>query len=229
MLLLSDNGYSILSHGAFGHTEGRVYTECVFKAFDLNIANSLEDANNLLQKHKLVFLPLRNFCEPLAKIMDLRNEFGLRSPVHSFAKLINPGKCGAMLIPTFHPSYKPVHQEAALLLGEKNIAVFKGDSGEAERRPNAILSVDCLQNGVALTEKWPAMMELNEKQQSTPDINILKLVWRGKVKKEIQHYADNAIIGTCALALKTLKPEKNQTEAMQEAEHFWQSRNKERF
>lgn len=229
MLLLSDNGISILSHGALGHTEGRLYTESVFKAFDLNIANSLEDANKHLQKSRLVFLPLRNFCEPLAKIMDLRNEFGLRSPVHSFAKLINPGKCRAMLIPTFHPSYKPVHQQAALLLDEKYIAVFKGDSGEAERRPNAILSVDCLQNGNALTDKWPAMMEINEKQQVAPDIDKLKQVWRGNADNEIQRYAEQAIIGTCALALKTLKPELTQTETLQQAEHFWQTRHKARF
>ncbi len=229
MILLSDHGYTILSHGAKGHTEGRVYTETVFEAFNLNIANNLDDAKSILQKNNLVYLPLRNFCEPLSNIMDLRNEFGLRSPVHSFAKLINPGKCRAMLIPTFHPSYKPVHQEAALLLGEKNIAVFKGDSGEAERRPNAILSVDCLQNGEALTEKWPTMMELNEKQQIAPDIDCLKQVWCDKAEKDIQVYADNAIVGTCALALKTLKPESSLNEAMQEAEHIWHTRDKERF
>lgn len=229
MMLLSENNISILAHGALGHTEGRLYTETIFNAFNLPVCETLEDARIKLKENKLVYLPLRNFCPALSNIMDLRNEFGLRSPVHSFAKLINPGNCGAMLIPTFHPSYKPVHQQSALLLGEKNIAVFKGESGEAERRPNAILSVDCLQNGKAITEKWPAMIEQNDKLKLKPDINKLIDVWHGTAEKEIQHYAESAIIGTCALALRTRDTQLGQSDALKQAESFWLARNKQRL
>lgn len=227
MLLLSDYGVSIFCHGARGHTDNRVYTEDVFHALGLPIANNLTHAKTLIKEKKLCYLSLENYCSELNKIINLRDLFGLRSPVHSFVKLINPGACKHIIVPIFHPSYKPVHQSAGLLLNEKEMAIFKGESGEAERRPQAILSVDYLKNGAANTEKWPAMIEIlnKEKNKETekPSINLLLDTWRND---NTNTYAYHAIIGTCALALHLCKKANTQNEAIKLATELWQQRNK---
>jgi anthranilate phosphoribosyltransferase len=229
MILLSENGISVLTHGSPGHTEKRLYTELVFEKLNLNMASSIENASTLLKTNNLVYLPLDKLCSPLNKIMNMRHLFGLRSPVHSFAKLINPGRCEAMIIPTFHPSYKAVHQQAALLLEENNVAIFKGDSGEAERRPHAILSVDCVKSGEACIEKWPALCEKID-GKAVPDIEALIDLWRGTSNKSISlAYSEQAIIGTAALALRTTGSSVTQESALKQAKAMWQDRNKQLF
>lgn len=226
MVLLSEYGLSIVCHGARGHTDNRVYTQDVFQSLGLPIAKSMQDAKAQMQKHKLCYLPLENYCPELNEIINLRNLFGLRSPVHSFAKLINPAACQHIMVPIFHPSYKPVHQEAGLLLKETDMAIFKGDSGEAERRPHAILSVDCLKNGTALTEKWPALMDISNQEKQAPNIEKVLALWRNE---HTNAYSFNAIIGTCALALQVCKKTATQEQALALASELWHNRNKNLF
>lgn len=223
MLLLAENGVTILCHGSKGHTAQRSYTEDIFASLQVPIAKSLSDAEMLSQKNTLIYLPLAHFCQELEGIMHLRNSFGLRSPVHSFSKLINPGLCPAMLVPTFHPSYKPVHQAAAQILEETQLSVFKGDSGEAQRRPQAILSVDRLKDGQACQEKCPALLSDNQSDKSENDVDVLIQIWRSQ---NTDLFSQQAIIGTCALALQTVQANLSQEECLQQAEHMWADRNR---
>jgi anthranilate phosphoribosyltransferase len=227
MILLSESGLSILCHGAKGHTANRIYTEDVFLELGLSVANDFEHAKKLIDSQNLTYLPLNNFSSELHNIINLRDLFGLRSPVHSFAKLINPGNCPFMLVPIFHPSYKPVHQQAGILLNEKNMAIFKGESGEAERRPQAILSVDRIEDGITACHKWNALLDSksykNHEQKQTPDISKLLAIWRGT---ENNDYAEKAIVGTCALALHLCKKADSPEKALTLANELWESRNK---
>ena len=52
---------------------------------------------------------------------------GLRSPIHTLARLINPFKAKATLQAIFHPAYRTSHQHSALRLGYQNSAVIKGE------------------------------------------------------------------------------------------------------
>jgi anthranilate phosphoribosyltransferase len=233
MILLAENGIRVLCHGAQGHTEGRIYSQQIFSELGFPVATSLDDAREKVAKKNISYLPLENYCPELHRIINLRNLFGLRSPVHSFAKLINPGQCPSLFIPTFHPSYKPIHQEACNLLAEKNIMVFKGESGEAERRPSAILSIDRIKDGINQTEKWPAL--LDQKIESSQQASSAQLVelWRNcdinTQQKNIDEqilYAEQAIIGTCAMVLALHKKAGNPEQANELARDLWQNRNK---
>ena len=233
MILLAENGIRIFCHGAQGHTAGRVYSEQIFSELGFPLALNLDDAQKKISQHNIAYLSLENFCPELHRIINLRNLFGLRSPVHSFAKLINPGHCPFMLIPTFHPSYKPIHQQACSLLSEKNIMVIKGESGEAERRPSAILSIDRLNDGKMEIEKWPVLIEKKIESSQTPSATQLTELWRKdnsatqqKTIDEQTLYAEQAIIGTCALALGLCKKADNPTQAHELAKDFWTNRNK---
>lgn len=233
MLLLAENGIRVLCHGAQGHTANRIYSEQIFLELGLPIAANLDDAQQKLIKHNITYLPLENFCPRLHHLINLRNLFGLRSPVHSFSKLLNPGHCPYLLIPTFHPSYKPIHQEACALLLEKNIMVIKGESGEAERRPSAILSIDRLKDGIFETEKWPTLFEQKIDINEKPSSALLIELWRKKdvhtqqkTLDEHMLYGEQAIIGTCALVLSLSKKADTPQQAHALATEFWKNRNK---
>ena len=73
----------------------------------------------------------------LQRMIDMRNLLGLRSPIHSLARLLNPlgARCGLQSI--FHPGYQDTHRQASALLGDHAI-VIKGEGGEVEMNPDNI-------------------------------------------------------------------------------------------
>lgn len=42
--------------------------------------------------------------------------FGLRSPVHTLTRLLNPLEAKHTIDGVFHPAYGPLHQQTAMLL-----------------------------------------------------------------------------------------------------------------
>ena len=67
--------------------------------------------------------------------MAFRSLLGLRSPVHTIVRHLNPFDAPCQTMGVAHPLYRGLHQGAARLLGLRQFAVFKGDGGEAERVP----------------------------------------------------------------------------------------------
>lgn len=126
-LTLAKHGYNIVMHGASGHTMNRVYTEQVLTYLGYPICqNDAEVEQQLLQQH-FAYIPLEVISPILADLIALRNVMGLRSPIHTLARLINPFNAKATLQAIFHPAYRGSHQQAAFRLGYKNSAVIKGE------------------------------------------------------------------------------------------------------
>ena len=69
--------------------------------------------------------------------MQLRSLLGLRSPVNTLSRMINPLNARASVQSIFHPAYARLHQEADRILEQPRSMVFKGDSGEIEVKPQA--------------------------------------------------------------------------------------------
>ena len=115
-LLLAENGIAVFMHGSGGHTAGRIYTQNVLKFLGIDYATSLQEAKRQIAKRRFSYLPLEYFCPRLYEIIELRPLMGLRSPVHTLVRLLNPFDAPYSIQGIFHPGYRPVHQEAALLL-----------------------------------------------------------------------------------------------------------------
>ncbi|MDQ7089235.1 MAG: glycosyl transferase family protein [Methylococcales bacterium] len=226
ILLLAENNITIFMHGAGGHTEGRVYTEDVLKTLGLPIATSFEQANQQLLSQNFSYLPLRHFCPALYEIIELRSLMGLRSPVHTLVRLLNPLNARHTLQGIFHPSYRDVHQHAALLLGQQNMAVLKGEGGETERNPDVECLVKSVTEGVLTEEQWPPLFSRRHPKADTLDPVELINVWQGNEENE---FAQATIISTAAIALKTLGKATNQQHASDLASQYWLSRHKQRF
>lgn len=224
-LLLAENGYRIFMHGSQGHTAGRLYTATVFEQLSLPIAREAHDVARLLDQHKLCYYPLAAFCRPLERIIQLRNTFGVRSPVHSLVRLINPLSCSLSLQSVFHPAYAPKHIDTAVLSGQNAVLVIKGDGGEFEMRPNAKNRLHILEKHDATEEIWQCALPEKTPPEASLDITTLTYCWRGK---HGHPYGEAAIIQTCAAILRIAKS-LQEADAIEQARQLWDARNKNRI
>ncbi|WP_372763721.1 glycosyl transferase family protein [Litorivivens sp.] len=220
-LTLAMAGYRVLMHGAAGHTAGRLYSEQALGALGHAPCENWADAEAALAQSNFAFVPLRSFCEPLQRIIDLRNLFGLRSPVNTLTRLINPVGARCSMQSIFHPAYADSHQRAAQLLGQENAVVFKGEAGEAERRPEADLKLHLLLNNNPTVEEWPRLLSGRQDKLDTLPLDHLKACWQGTATDT---YGEQAVIGTLAIALRALGKTTKPDEAHRQANDLWQSR-----
>lgn len=224
-LTLADHGVRVFMHGAGGHTRGRLYTESALNALGISTCETWMDTERMLATQNFAFMPLRHICPPLQAMIDLRNEFGLRSPVHTLVRLLNPLAAPYSIQSVFHPAYALNHQQAAIDLAQPHASVFKGEGGEIERRPEALSKVYSVHDGAMSEETWPKLVEGRQEQMEQLDIELLRDIWRGSASDE---YGELAIVGTLAIVLRLLQKVHSPEAAMELAKRYWQQRNRDR-
>jgi|WetSurSiteA1Bulk_404760.scaffolds.fasta_scaffold00399_5 anthranilate phosphoribosyltransferase len=225
-LLLAENGIRVLMHGSEGHTAGRLYTANVLPYLGLQPATSLQQAQQQLEQRNFSYLSLKYFCPKLHDIIELRPLLGLRSPVHTLVRLLNPFNADYSIQGIFHPSYRPVHQQASALLQQAHSAVLKGEGGETERNPDVDCLVQSVHHDELSDENWTALFTRRHVKAEQLDPEQLALVWQGKIQDD---FAEATIIGTAAIALKLLGKVDSQAQAEQLARDYWLNRNTTAF
>ncbi len=223
-LLLADQGIKVFMHGAGGHTEGRIYTEKVLKSLGINCAASVAEAEQQLLSSNFSYLSLEHICPKLYDMINLRPVMGLRSPVHTLVRLLNPLNAGHSIQGIFHPSYRQVHQKAALLLNQQHMAVLKGEGGETERNPDVECLVQSVHTGELGEEIWPAFFQRRHMKAEELDPRQLKQIWRSEVRDD---FAEATVTGTTAVVLKLLGKAETQEQAQSLANQYWANRNKQ--
>ncbi|WP_256343925.1 glycosyl transferase family protein [Pseudomonas plecoglossicida] len=163
--------------------------------------------------------PLQDWSPQLQRMIDLRNTLGLRSPIHSLARVLNPlgARCGLQSI--FHPGYQAVHREASRLLGDHAV-VIKGDGGEIEVNPDVISHLYGTTAGTTWDEEWPALSERRHVKPASLQPEHLLAVWGGEA---VDSYGEMAVVATMALALRGLGQDREQ--AFATARGYWNARN----
>ena len=225
--MLAANGVRVFMHGTEGHTPGRVYTRETLEALGLAVAGSLTEAGEQIEQSNFAFLPLAVLSPRFHEIIELRPLLGLRSPVHTVARMLNPFDAPYLLQGVFHPGYNVIHQGAAALLGQPHMAVFRGEGGEIERRACKPCEVFSVHDGVLTTEEWPPLLE-DSRQPHDREMSLARLagVWSGKITDD---YADAAITGTLAIALHQLGRASDPATAQAKATEMWQARDRGRL
>lgn len=220
-LTLAKHGYNIVMHGASGHTMNRVYTEQVLTYLGYPICqNDAEVEQQLLQQH-FAYIPLEVISPILADLIALRNVMGLRSPIHTLARLINPFNAKATLQAIFHPAYRGSHQQAAFRLGYKNSAVIKGEGGEFERNPDAKTLICGIKDGLLYEHELPKLTDNRSPIEEELDLALFKAVWDGQQSHD---YGEIAVIETMGIALYTMGVCDSFEAAMQKAKILWANR-----
>jgi anthranilate phosphoribosyltransferase len=226
MLLLAGAGYRVLVHGSRGHTAGRLYTEDAMEQLGLPVASGWQDAAQQLDRHQLSYLPLDHFCAPLQDLMMLRPMLGLRSPVNTLARMLNPLRAPASLQSVFHPAYARLHQEADRLLQQPRALVFKGESGEAEIKPQADTRISLLASGASRETTLRRRLAGRHDKVSAPGIEALRALWSGENDDE---YGLQATLMTAAAALATIEPGVTMAQALERADTLWRDRDGSRL
>lgn len=225
-LVLAEQGVRVCMHGARGHTPGRLYVEDLLGNFGLKAANNWLDAELDLAETGFCYLPLALINAELARIINLRPILGLRSPVHTLSRLLNPLSAPFRIDAVFHPAYGPMHQQTAMLLGQNNSVTVRGEGGEAEIRPDADCKLQWVREGEYVDQLWPRVHAQRHIRPDSMDPRDLLRVWRGQLT---QPYAEGAVCETLAVCLCLLQRAESVESARSLAQQMWLQREKSRY
>jgi len=219
-LLLAGSGHAVLMHGISGQ-DRRVYALQALQALGIHASATLGEAAQEIGRSGFAYIALEKFCPVLHDLIELRALLGLRSPMHSVARMVNPLNAAMQLQGVFHPDYRDIHQHAALLLKQPHMAVLKGEGGEIERNPDMPCPVLSVHHGVEHAEEWPAMFAARHLKDEGMDVRRLPALWRGEVMDE---YGEAAVIGTAAIVLRALGEADSIAAAEAQAAELWKRR-----
>lgn len=218
--LLAQEGVRVLIHGVAG--EGEAATPKALDALGIPRAASADEAGRHLDRSSLAYLPLEIMLPELAALFDLRPLLGLRSPVNSLARELNPFRAPAQIQGVFHPNYAPRHAGTALALGQPRAVVFKGGGGEAQRNPEKPCRTLVVEDGASRKQVWPPMdVETHPWRKEPLDPARIRALWLGEWRAA---GPKAAVVGTAALALHVLGQAASPGEAEALAERLWRNR-----
>jgi anthranilate phosphoribosyltransferase len=220
-LLLAQNGVRVLMHGIPG--EGAATTPKALAALGIEAATGADDAARRLDHGAFAYLPLESLSPRLAELFALRPLLGLRTPVHTAARALNPFGAPWQIQGIFHPTYLELHQATQLLLGQKHAVTFKGGGGEGQRSPDKPCRVLTVEDGVPGEVVWPALAygEAHPWRSEALEPARLVALWSGAWDAP---GPVAAITGTVALCLKLLGRADDMDGAQAMAEAWWRER-----
>ncbi len=227
-LLLAEQGVRVFMHGARGHTLGRIYSEDALAQLGISAAANWQQVKQQLDHGGFSFMGIDQLCPPLGEIIQLRHILGLRSPVHTLCRLLNPLNARACVDGVFHPPYAPMHQQTALLLGTQNSVTVRGDGGEAETKPDSETEMHWILDGELSLSTWPRLYPQRLVKNEDLSIYQMKALWSG----ELEHpYGEGALLTTLATVLRLLpgNAQRAPEELIAEARERWGRRDRQRF
>jgi anthranilate phosphoribosyltransferase len=224
-LLIAQSGWRVVMHGLDGITEGRLHSGESLAQLGVPPAADLIEAAKHLERRNFAHISLEHISPKLARMLPLKPILGLRSPINTVVRGLNPFCAKTSMQAVFHPSYVAVHRDAALALGEARTLIFRGDGGENERRPNKPLDTLSVIDGVVEELRWPPMIDPRQEADEAMDVERLREVWRGASDS----YGEAAVVGTVAIALHAMGIAPDPASAEARARHLWSERNRARL
>jgi anthranilate phosphoribosyltransferase len=156
-------------------------------------------------------------------LLNLRRVLGLRSPVNTAGRLLNPLNAAASVDGVFHPPYIDLHLGVAEALGRSRLTVIKGAGGEAERTPAKPVTAHLWDRARG---RWEILLPATHPTARLEETKRLGLadfvaVWEGGL---VEEGAVATILGTLALALLAAGRAGEIDAAAAMARDFWQNR-----
>jgi anthranilate phosphoribosyltransferase len=220
-LTLARSGYPVLMHGMHRDDE-RVYMPQALQALGLAAAENFQQAAAAIERSGFAYIDIEQLSMLTSQLIEKRQLLGLRPPLHTVARMLNPFAAPLMLQGVFHPGYAETHQLAAKLLGQPAALVIKGEGGEIERVPERAVKLYGLTEGELWQEEWPRLLSPDKYvPDNFPDWKHFKAVWEGD---EADAYGLPATTGTIALVLRALGVVKDHEQAQDKAQQLWQTR-----
>ncbi len=167
--LVAREGVPVLVQGVTTDA-GRVTTYEVFAAMGTVAAHSRGDAQAQLAAHGLAFIALEILAPPLARVLALRREIGLRSSGHTLAKMLQPFTTPALrLVSVTHPEYLARMREFFTTCAAHAL-LLRGAEGEAVAHPRREPLVEWLSGKTP--EVWSASAGENPELPQSRDAAV---------------------------------------------------------
>ncbi len=220
-LALADHGTRVLMHGTNEFTGG-ITVERALAALGRAVAGSRAEAAALLERDRFAYLPIAALSPPIAALLNLRRLLGLRSPVNTVGRLLDPAGAGVSVDGVFHPPYIDVHLGTAARLDRQRLVVLKGGGGEAERGAAKPVAVHIHDRAHGRSEMLlPALAPGIANTPATDTTELLAAVWRGDAAPEAPVAT---VIGTIALGLHARRAGLDPADADGQAAAIWAAR-----
>ncbi len=222
-MTLGNSGYPVFMHG-MSRDDERIYTREALKVLGLQEAKSLTQAKYLIETTGFAYMDIANLSSLTSELIETRQLLGLRPPLHTVVRMLNPFAAPLMLQGVFHPNYAEIHQTAAKLLGQPRVLAFKGEGGEIERIPERAVKLYGLTNDELWQQEWPGLLPPDKYVSDRfYDWDLYKAVWAGEQE---DGYATQAIVGTIALILHSLGDADTPELAHSKAQQIWYARHR---
>ncbi|WP_417878666.1 glycosyl transferase family protein [Vibrio sp.] len=213
--ILSLNGYKVLLHGYKDDASGRVHIQDYLSQLGISQADDLEQAQFFLQQNNITYLSLDTFA-PIAKsMMSWKNRYGLRTPINTVVRALNPGAARIGVRGSFHPGFQQLHAEIDQKIDRKSLSVvsYKGQNGESEYNPKVSQTVWVSDEKGVSEHYWSANVnnDLPLLQNNPFDVS----------DKNMHQLMSNAVVTSMAAAL--FAENKDYASSYVTACRFWQS------
>ena len=216
-LALARTGRRVVMHGSNELSAGTPVTEALAR-LGLRPAADRAEALRQVDETGFAYLPLAAMGPDLARLLALRRLLGLRSPLNTVARLLDPFDAKAGVDGVFHPPYVALHLAAAERLGRPRLLVLKGGGGEAERNPAKPVAAHLHVLGAPARELALPAIAAARPGESAAD---LRRVWEGAAGDGPE---EAVVVATVALGLLALGEAATPREADERAWEVWRDR-----
>ncbi len=220
-LALAASGRRVLMHGSNEFSGGMSVADGL-AALGLSPCADRAGVAAALDRTGYAYWPVARMAPGIDRLLGMRRLFGLRSPINTVARLIDPGCALASVDGVFHPAYIALHLGVAERLGRRSLVVIKGGGGEAERPATKATAAHLWRRDGGRAE-WmlpPLATSAGRARVDTPD--RFARIWRGQDQDD--PVALQTVIGTVALALLALDPGLDPDAADRQAGEIWAAR-----
>ncbi len=159
--ILADNGHKVLLHGFSEPDSGRLHAEHYLDVVGVKRAKSIEEARNLLNEHNVAYLALETFAPQARSMIAWKARYGLRTPINTVVRALNPGGAEIGVRGSFHPGFQQLHADVEQEIGLTSHAVisYKGVSGESEYNPKVSQTVWLSHKEGVDSHYWPELYD----------------------------------------------------------------------
>jgi anthranilate phosphoribosyltransferase len=223
--LVARSGCPVLLHGWNSHMTHPVTTLKGVEALGLAVVNTPEAARVALAADGIAYVPLDALDGEALRLLRLRDVLGLRSPLNTALRALNPGGAATSVQGVFHPTYRALQADAACLLGQPAMGVIKGGGGEFERHPGKGVELYGYNSAGAFDEVMAPLAE--DKRRMRPDHAaltpaMLTDLWSGAREDAFER---DVVIATAGAALFIAGAVDALATAERQATKLWDRRN----
>lgn len=144
-IVAASAGATVLMHGYDG-IPGRPGSAGVLKALSVPIDLNSQTVGENLRLKGFAYLDIGLYHPPVYRLLEMRQELGVRNVFHPIARLLNPARAAAQIVGLSHPPHFEKTIEVLRMLGCPRGFVIRGVEGDPELSLSAVTRVLELRN-----------------------------------------------------------------------------------